>query len=423
MPAGLRHAHRIAAGTWGRIDVHDGRLRYAAAITSAIRIELGPGATQAIPPGVEHEVEPLGAVRFSIEFFAVDRAGRPNGRSECRRSEPREPADEGGDPACWAGLVCTECGAITDGGFHHAGCPATGANEMTGLFTAWSEEAGLGAPDLNAPMGGVAGGRLATAVSAAGGLGMIGVGSAGSTKTLETEARHPREAGASFGIGLIDWAIQRDPSLLDTAIAARPVLISVSFGNNWSWVDPVHAAGIVAATQVYDADQARQAADAGIEVLVARGAEGGGHGQPTIGTLPLLESVLYAVDGPVLAAGGISTGRGIAAALAAGASGVWLGTAFAACPESLISDPGAPGSVACLWGRHGGHQRVRCGTRLPMAAPISRTSPAQRLHRPMVGKRSTTGRRPRRANRLGGRHLRRQCRGDPCQRGPGSRIS
>jgi nitronate monooxygenase len=71
---------------------------------------------------------------------------------------------------------------------------------------------------------------------------------------------------------------------------------------------------------------------------VARGAEGGGHGQPSIGTLALLEAVLDAVDVPVLAAGGITTGRGSAAVLAAGASGVWLGTAFAACPESLISD-------------------------------------------------------------------------------------
>ena len=167
---------------------------------------------------------------------------------------------------------------------------------------------------------------------------MIGVGSAGSTEILETEVLHPREAGVNFGIGLIDWVVRRDQALLEAAIAARPVLVSVSFGDDWAWVEPVHAAGIVTATQVYDCRQARRAADAGIEVLVARGAEGGGHGRPTTGTLPLLESVLDAVDVPVLSAGGIATGRGVAAALAAGASGVWLGTAFAACPESLNSD-------------------------------------------------------------------------------------
>ena len=209
---------------------------------------------------------------------------------------------------------------------------------MTGLVTAWSETAGLRAPIVNAPMGGVAGGKLAAAVSGAGGLGMIGVGSAGSSKTIQTEARHPSEAGVNFGIGLIDWAVRADPALLEAAIAARPVLVSVSFGDDWSWADQVRAAGIVTATQAYDPVMARQAADAGVEVLVARGAEGGGHGQPSIGTLALLEAVLDSVDVPVLAGGGITTGRGLAAVLAAGASGVWLGTAFAACPESLISD-------------------------------------------------------------------------------------
>jgi nitronate monooxygenase len=207
------------------------------------------------------------------------------------------------------------------------------------LSTAWSEAAGLRLPIVNAPMGGVAGGRLAKAVSVAGGLGMIGVGSAGSTETLEAEVRYPKAAGVSFGIGLIDWVVRRAPALLEAAIEARPRLISVSFGDDWSWADHVRAAGIVTATQVYDSGQARRAADAGVEVLVARGAEGGGHGQPTIGTLPLLEAVLDAIDVPVLAAGGIATGRGVAAVLAAGASGVWLGTAFAACPESLIPEP------------------------------------------------------------------------------------
>jgi nitronate monooxygenase len=195
------------------------------------------------------------------------------------------------------------------------------------LSTAWSEAAGLRLPIVNAPMGGVAGGRLAKAVSVAGGLGMIGVGSAGSTETLEAEVRYPKAAGVSFGIGLIDWVVRRAPALVEAAIEARPRLISVSFGDDWSWADHVRAAGIV------------RAADAGVEVLVARGAEGGGHGQPTIGTLPLLEAVLDAIDVPVLAAGGIATGRGVAAVLAAGASGVWLGTAFAACPESLIPEP------------------------------------------------------------------------------------
>jgi tellurite resistance-related uncharacterized protein len=127
MPSGLRRAHRIAKGTWGRIVVHDGRLRFVATTSPAIDVELETGAAQSIPPGVDHEVEPLGAVRFTVEFFAVDRGGQPHGRIESSRSEPRESADDSGDPACWARLVCPECGALVDSGDHRVGCPPTGA--------------------------------------------------------------------------------------------------------------------------------------------------------------------------------------------------------------------------------------------------------------------------------------------------------
>jgi nitronate monooxygenase len=136
----------------------------------------------------------------------------------------------------------------------------------------------------------------------------------------------------------LDWALALEPRLLDAAIAASPVLISVSFGDTWHWAERVREGGIVTTAQVSCVETARSAADAGIDVLVARGAEGGGHGEPVVGTLPLLESILEMASLPVLAAGGISTSRGLAAVLAAGASGAWLGTAFAACPESLASD-------------------------------------------------------------------------------------
>ena len=106
--------------------------------------------------------------------------------------------------------------------------------------------------------------------------------------------------------GLLDWASARDPELLETAIAAGPVLLSVSFGEDWSWVSQVQAAGIATATQISNVESAMRAVDAGIDIIVARGAEGGGHGEPVVGTLPLLEEVLDAVSVPVLAAGGIS---------------------------------------------------------------------------------------------------------------------
>jgi nitronate monooxygenase len=186
------------------------------------------------------------------------------------------------------------------------------------LSTPWSRRMGLRVPIVNAPMGGVAGGRLAAAVSAAGGLGMVGMGTAGSTAALHAELPHVRGA---FGIGLVDWVIRKEPELFDAALAAQPALVSVSFGTDLSWVDRVHDAGIAAATQVYNSLEAQRAQDAGIDLLVARGSEGGGHGDPTIGTLPLLDAVLDVVSAPVLAAGGIASARSLAAVLAAGASG------------------------------------------------------------------------------------------------------
>jgi len=194
---------------------------------------------------------------------------------------------------------------------------------------------GLRVPIVNAPMGGVAGGRLAAAVTAAGGLGMVGMGSAGSTTALHDELPHVR---GRFGIGLVDWVIRKEPELLDAALAAQPVLVSVSFGDDLSWVDRAHDAGIAAATQVYNRGEAQRAQGAGIDLLVARGSEGGGHGDATIGTLPLLDAILDAVSVPVLAAGGIASPRSLAAVLAAGAAGAWLGTVLSACPEALTTD-------------------------------------------------------------------------------------
>lgn len=203
------------------------------------------------------------------------------------------------------------------------------------LSTPWSREMGLRAPIVNAPMGGVAGGRLAAAVTAAGGLGMIGMGSAGSVARLTGELDVLGAAPGLFGIGLVDWVLAREPGLLDTALAAGPTVISIGFTDDFTWVDRLHRHGVLAVTQVYDAEQARCAAGSGVDVLVARGAEGGGHGAPLLGTLPLLDVVLEAVEVPVLAAGGIASGRTLAAVLAAGAAGAWLGTRLSVCTEAL----------------------------------------------------------------------------------------
>lgn len=216
------------------------------------------------------------------------------------------------------------------------------------MLTTWSAAMGLTYPVVNAPMGGAAGGRLAAAVSRAGGLGMIGMGSAATPAVLRRELAELGGDIGPFGIGLVHWVLSEQPDLLEVALSARPALLSVSFGEDTgasaatgkgpAWVQDAHDAGVITATQVATVEEAVRAVESGVDVLVARGAEGGGHGKPVLGTLPLLTAVLDTVDVPVLAAGGIASPRGVAAVLAAGAAGAWIGTAFAACTEALTSD-------------------------------------------------------------------------------------
>ncbi|GLY15323.1 hypothetical protein Kisp01_23380 [Kineosporia sp. NBRC 101677] len=192
---------------------------------------------------------------------------------------------------------------------------------------------GVRVPVVCAPMAGVASGRLATAVSAAGALGMVGVGARHSPEWVTRQAAEA--ATGVFGFGLQAWVLESRPQQMDAALEAGPALVSVSYGNYARWVERVHAAGLPLATTVATADEARAALAAGVDVLVARGREGGGHGRDAMGTLPLLQDVLdVAGDVPVLAAGAIAGARGLAAVLAAGAAGAWAGTAFLTCEES-----------------------------------------------------------------------------------------
>ncbi|WP_222194583.1 NAD(P)H-dependent flavin oxidoreductase [Modestobacter italicus] len=197
-------------------------------------------------------------------------------------------------------------------------------------LTRWFD---LDVPVFGAPMAGVAGGALARAVSLGGGLGMIGVGSDTPVEWLAEQARLPAEADVSHGVGLMAWALERRPELLAAAIATEPVLVSVSFGDPGPFVGPLHDAGIAVATAVNSLADLDRAIDAGADVIVAQGTEAGGHtGQRA--TLPLLQEVLGATDRPVLAAGGVATGAGLAAVLVAGAAGAWVGTPFLACTEA-----------------------------------------------------------------------------------------
>jgi nitronate monooxygenase len=195
----------------------------------------------------------------------------------------------------------------------------------------------LTVPVVGAPMAGVGAGRLAAAVSGAGALGMIGVGGSGTPDWIRAEVRRASEPGRPVGVGLLAWLLEDRPDQLQATVEAGPALVSVSFGPYARHIRPLQDAGIVVATQVGTVAEAKAAERAGVDVVVARGGEGGGHGRDAVATLPLLQAVLDAVDVPVLAAGGIASARGLAAVLAAGAAGAWVGTAFLGCTETESS--------------------------------------------------------------------------------------
>jgi nitronate monooxygenase len=200
-------------------------------------------------------------------------------------------------------------------------------------LTRWFD---LTTPVIGAPMAGVSGGELARAVSQGGGLGMIGISGSHSAGFVTEQCAIVAADQLPFGVGLMVWVLADRPDLLEATIAAQPGLVSVSFGDPAPYVAPLHDAGIAVCSQVNTVADAHRALDAGVDVLVAQGTEAGGHtGKRS--TLPLLQEVLTLTDRPVIAAGGIATGAGMAAALVAGAAGVWIGTPLLSCTEGLNS--------------------------------------------------------------------------------------
>lgn len=203
------------------------------------------------------------------------------------------------------------------------------------LRTTLTDLLGIEHPIVLAPMGGVAGGALTAAVSEGGGFGMIG-GGRGAIEWLERECA---VAGAGtekpWGVGLLSWAIDR--ASLDWVIAQEPAAIMLSFGDPTPFAEAVRSAGITLMVQVTTLADARRALDVGADVVVAQGAEAGGHGEGRA-TLPFVPAVVDAAGGtPVLAAGGIADGRGLAAALVLGAAGALVGTRFEATVEAMLS--------------------------------------------------------------------------------------
>jgi nitronate monooxygenase len=206
------------------------------------------------------------------------------------------------------------------------------------LRTAFTELFGLRHPIALAPMGGAADGALAAAVSAGGGLGLLGGGN-GDMDWLDREL--PLAADGSpgpWGVGFQSWAVGRDT--VERALEYEPDAVLLSFGDPVPLAGPVRTAGARLIIQVTTLAEARQAVDLGADVIVAQGTEAGGHGArhgwSTLAFVPVVADLATPV--PVLAAGGIADGRGVAAALALGAAGALIGTRFLATTEALI-DP------------------------------------------------------------------------------------
>src|SRR5882757_1149199 len=197
---------------------------------------------------------------------------------------------------------------------------------------------GISYPILSAPMDVIAGAGLTAAVSAAGGFGILG-GGYGERAWLEQETAKLSNLTAPFGIGFITWSLARQPDLLDIALKARPRAIMLSFGDPKPFAPRIKSSGALLICQVQDEAMARQALDAGADILIAQGTEAGGHGasRTTIDIVPAIVD-LAAGRVPVVAAGGIGDGRGLAAMMMLGASGVLLGTRFYATEEADGAD-------------------------------------------------------------------------------------
>jgi nitronate monooxygenase len=222
------------------------------------------------------------------------------------------------------------------------------------LSTRFTELFGVPHPIALAPMGGSAGGALAAAVSRGGGLGMLGAGY-GDRQWLDREL--PIVASGTdqpWGAGFLTWAI--DAGAVERVLEYGPRAVMFSFGDPSPFVELVRAQGAALIIQVTDLDEARQAVDVGADVIVAQGTEAGGHGaRRGRSTLPFVPVVVdLAAPIPVLAAGGIGDGRGLAAALALGAAGALIGTRFQATAEALV-DPAT--TKAIVEGR--GHDTER----------------------------------------------------------------
>ena len=204
---------------------------------------------------------------------------------------------------------------------------------MSPLRTSFTRLLGLDAPIVQAPIGGLSVAPLAAAVSRAGGLGMMAISWQTTDEIRDAIGIVRAATDRPFGVNLIIDEPQDER--LEAALAAGVKVVSFFWGDPAPYLPAVRRAGARAMLTVGSAAEARRAVDAGVDIIVAQGWEAGGHVWGEVSTLALVPAVVDAVGPvPVVAAGGITDGRGLAAALVLGAGAAWMGTRFVASEET-----------------------------------------------------------------------------------------
>ena len=203
------------------------------------------------------------------------------------------------------------------------------------MRTRLTELLGIEHPVMLAGMGGVSYAPLVTAVSEAGGFGCLGASTMSNERMAAEIAAVRAGTGRPFGVDLLTAMPGGMSEQIELVIEGGASVFVAGLGVPSEVVERCHRHGLLVVNMCGKVEHARRAVEAGCDMVVAQGTEAGGHtGQ--VAALPLVPQVVDAVGAevPVVAAGGIFDGRGLAAALALGADGVWVGTRFIATPEA-----------------------------------------------------------------------------------------
>jgi enoyl-[acyl-carrier protein] reductase II len=205
-----------------------------------------------------------------------------------------------------------------------------------GIRTRVSEALGVRLPIVQAPMGWIARAQLASAVSNAGGMGIIET-SSGELDAVRDEIRKMRDlTDKPFGVNIAQLFV-RDPSIVDFVVAQGVRFVTTSAGDPTRYTRALKSAGLTVYHVVPSLRAARKAVEAGVDGLVVEGGEGGGFKNPRdVATMVLLPLICAKLNVPVIAAGGIACGRTMAAAFALGAEGVQMGTRMVSAAESPV---------------------------------------------------------------------------------------